>query len=218
MIWQCDATVTRANDELIRLNKFISRITKNLCSLFYYYYSNTSMWYHCLKQWLCRVPQALDKDQKTLGKGFAECNTRQTAHCIYSVGKQLFAECLDTRQKKVVCWVFFQNTLGKGLLFAECFWELHSANLFFKEKNIFFSAYYYCLWSVFRITLGKPIFQRKKNSQHIRQLCFFFAPWEREHWTGSREVAFSVYLAHSGPLIQTLCCLALVDLQSIQGN
>ena len=30
------------------------------------------------------APQALDKDQKTLGKGFVECNTRQTAHDIYS--------------------------------------------------------------------------------------------------------------------------------------
>jgi len=69
----------------------------------------------------------------------------------------------DTRQKKVVCRVFFQNTLGEGLLFAECFWnytrqtyfpkkffflsilllfaecflKLHSANLFSKEKKIF---------------------------------------------------------------------------------
>ena len=52
------------------------------------------------KQWVCRVPQALGKDQQTLGKRFAECNTRQTAHGIYSVGKRLFAECFlsDTRQ------------------------------------------------------------------------------------------------------------------------
>jgi len=46
------------------------------------------------------VPQALGKDQKTLGKRFAERNTRQTAHDIYSVGNRLFAECFlsDTRQ------------------------------------------------------------------------------------------------------------------------
>jgi len=84
------------------------------------------------------VPQTLGKDQKALGKGFAECNTRQTAHDIYSVGKQLFAECFLSRTWQMVCRVFIQNTLGKGLLFAECFWELHSANLFFKEKKIFF--------------------------------------------------------------------------------
>ena len=107
------------------------------------------------------MPQALGKDQKTLGKGFAEYNTRQTAHNIYSVGKQLFAECFfiahsanglpsvkfDNRQKKVVCRVFFQNTLGKELLFADCIWELHSANLFSKEKNIFFLSKTTCLYN-----------------------------------------------------------------------
>ena len=80
------------------------------------------------------MPQALGKDQKTLGKGFAECNTRQTTHVIYSIGKQLFAECFfivhsvnglpivkfDTRQKNSLPSVF-QNTLGKGLLYVEWF-------------------------------------------------------------------------------------------------
>ena len=41
----------------------------------------------------CHVPQALGKDQKTLDKGFAKCNTRQIAHYVYSVGKCLFAKC-----------------------------------------------------------------------------------------------------------------------------
>ena len=43
------------------------------------------------KQWVCRVPQALGKDKNTLGKRFVECNTRQIAHDIYSVGERLFA-------------------------------------------------------------------------------------------------------------------------------
>jgi len=61
------------------------------------------------------MSQAVGKDQKTLGKGFTECNTWQTAHDIYSVGKRLFAECFfighsaktlprtetDVRRKKV---------------------------------------------------------------------------------------------------------------------
>ena len=57
---------------------------------------------HYRKQWLCRVPQALGKAHKTLDKGFAECNTRQTAHGIYSAGKHLFAECFlsGTRELK----------------------------------------------------------------------------------------------------------------------
>ena len=72
-------------------------------------------------------------------------NTRQTVIlCRVYFGKTLekplflLSVKFDTRQKKVVYRVFFQNTLGIGLLFAECFWELHSANLFFKEKNNFF--------------------------------------------------------------------------------
>jgi len=121
------------------------------------------------------VLQAVGKDQKTLGKSFTECNTRQTAHGIYRVGKQLFAECFfiahsanglpsvkfDTRQKKVVCRVFFQNTLGKGLLFAECFWNYTRQTYFPKKKN---SQHTVTVCRVFfEITLGKPIFQRKKN-------------------------------------------------------
>ena len=56
---------------------------------------------HYRKQLLCCVPQALGKAHKTLGKGFAECNTRQTAHGKYSAGKRLFVECFlsDTRQR-----------------------------------------------------------------------------------------------------------------------
>jgi len=32
-----------ANDRLIRLNKFVSRITVDFCNLFYYYYPNTDL-------------------------------------------------------------------------------------------------------------------------------------------------------------------------------
>ena len=92
---------------------------------------------------------------QALGKGFAECNTRQTAHGIYSVGKQLFAECFfiahsandlpsvkfDTRQKKSGLPSVFQNTLGK------------------KSG----------LPSVFQNTLGKILFTLKK----IISLCIF---------------------------------------------
>ena len=75
---------------------------------------------------------------QALDKGFAQCNTRQAAHGIYNVGKQLFAECFLSRtrqmiyrvsnlilgKKKSVLLSVFQNTLGKilfTLLFAECF-------------------------------------------------------------------------------------------------
>ena len=41
MIWQCCATVTYANDGLIRLKKFVSWSTDVLCNLFFYQYPNT---------------------------------------------------------------------------------------------------------------------------------------------------------------------------------
>jgi len=43
---------------------------------------------HYWKPAICRVPAALGKARNTLGKGFAECRTRQRA-----VGKGFFAEC-----------------------------------------------------------------------------------------------------------------------------
>jgi len=67
---------------------------------------------HYRKQWLCRVPQALGKAQKTLVKDFAECNTRQTAHDIYSVGKRLFAECFISGTGQRLCREL-KPTLGK---------------------------------------------------------------------------------------------------------
>jgi hypothetical protein len=59
----------------------------------------------------------LDKDYFTLGKAFAECNTRQRTLGKYFIGKGFFAE-------------YFFRTLGKD--FAECRKvlgkEKHSAN------------------------------------------------------------------------------------------
>jgi hypothetical protein len=47
------------------------------------------------------VFRALGKALNTLGKGFAECHTRQRAHGKKVVGKAAFAECLlsDTQQR-----------------------------------------------------------------------------------------------------------------------
>ena len=71
---------------------------------------------HYRNQEICRVPVALGKAQKTLGKGFAECNTQQRAHDSYSTGKQRLCRVFsvghsaktlpraenDTRRKKYV--------------------------------------------------------------------------------------------------------------------
>jgi hypothetical protein len=56
---------------------------------------------HYWKQVLCRVPEALDKALKTLGKGFAECDTRQRRLGKQCIGKAFFAEYFlsGTRQR-----------------------------------------------------------------------------------------------------------------------
>jgi hypothetical protein len=55
---------------------------------------------HYRNQSLCRVPKALGEALKTLGKGFAECDTRQRRLGKQCIGKAFFAECLflGTRQ------------------------------------------------------------------------------------------------------------------------
>ena len=60
--------------------------------------------YPCLIQPLL-ASSWLETHSVTLSKGFAECNTRQTAHGVHSDGKNLFTEC-------------FLSALGKDV--AEC--------------------------------------------------------------------------------------------------
>ena len=95
------------------------------------------------------MPEALGKGQIALDKAFTECGTRQKTHGKKLIGKALFAEypLSRTRQmvcrvsnltlgkKKRVCRAFFQNTLGKGLLFAECFLNYTRQTYFPKKKN-----------------------------------------------------------------------------------
>jgi hypothetical protein len=72
---------------------------------------------HYRNRVLCRVFKTLDKHYFTLGKGFAECNTRQKTLGKDFIGKWFFAECFfsDTRQR--LCRVSKntrqRKTLGK---------------------------------------------------------------------------------------------------------
>jgi hypothetical protein len=67
---------------------------------------------HYRNRILCRVSKTLGKGYFTLGKGFAECNTRQR-----TLGKGFFAECFfsDTRQRlcRVSKSTRQRKTLGK---------------------------------------------------------------------------------------------------------
>jgi hypothetical protein len=92
---------------------------------------DTSSTIHYRNHRLCRVPKALGKALKTLGKFFAECHTRQRGLGIQCIGKAVFVEYffLGTRQKnsryddgwrrRSLCRVS-RATLGKGVHFAEC--------------------------------------------------------------------------------------------------
>jgi hypothetical protein len=77
---------------------------------------------HYRTQLLCRVSQALGKGYFTLGKDFAECNTRQRMLGELYIGNNLFAEYFlcrvpfDTRQRKVTVTT---PSDGDGS-FAEC--------------------------------------------------------------------------------------------------
>jgi hypothetical protein len=98
---------------------------------------------HYRNRRLCRVPEALSKVLKTLGKVFAECRTRQRGLGTQCIGKAFFAEYFfsGTRQsglssarehsakkssrygagwrRRRLCRVS-QVTLGKWVTFAEC--------------------------------------------------------------------------------------------------
>jgi len=81
---------------------------------------------------------------RALGKWFAEC---QIWHSAKKSGlPSVFPKY--TRQRIIVCRVFL---------------ELHSANLFSKEKKYFFSAYCYCLPSVFWNYTRQTYFPKKKK-------------------------------------------------------
>jgi hypothetical protein len=58
---------------------------------------------HYRNQSLCRVPEALGEALKTLGKGFAECYTRQRRLGEQCIGKAFFAESFfsGTRQRSL---------------------------------------------------------------------------------------------------------------------
>jgi hypothetical protein len=73
---------------------------------------------HYRNQLLCRVSETHGKGYFTLGKGFAECNTRQRTLDELYIGNSLFAEYFlsGTRQRKVTVTA---PSDGDGS-FAEC--------------------------------------------------------------------------------------------------
>jgi len=107
------------------------------------------------------------KNKKHSAKALPSVTLSQTVHGNYSVGKQLFAECffIAHSAKKSGLLSVFQNTLGKGLLSAECFLGITLGKpIFQRKKLIFFSAYCYCLPSVFGNYTRQTYFSKKNNN------------------------------------------------------
>jgi hypothetical protein len=90
---------------------------------------------HYRTQLLCRVSQTLGKARKTLGKDFAECNTRQRMLGELYIGNDLFAEYFLSGTRQRICRVPFGTRQRKVVVttpndgdgsFAECL-PRHSA-------------------------------------------------------------------------------------------
>jgi len=60
---------------------------------------------HYWNRALCLVFKTLGKRQKTLGKPFAECHTRQSRDGKKNDGKASFAECLFSGTRQSLCQV-----------------------------------------------------------------------------------------------------------------
>jgi hypothetical protein len=96
--------------------------------------------HHYRNQALYRVSRALGKALNTLGKGFAECRTRQRVHDKKFVGKDLFAECFLSGTLQRLCRVPRQHSAKKSCrdgadnvngYIAECPTSGHSTKIFF---------------------------------------------------------------------------------------
>jgi hypothetical protein len=61
--------------------------------------------YHYWKQLLCRVSEALDNIWKTLGEGFAECDTRQRRLGELYIGNDFFADYFLSGTRQRLCRV-----------------------------------------------------------------------------------------------------------------
>ena len=82
------------------------------------------------KQLLCRMPEALGKVTIALGKGFAECRTRQRTLGKIFVGKGFFAECLRRLSAK-------KSYRHGGFLTNGCFCRVSPGKALGKELKFF---------------------------------------------------------------------------------
>ena len=111
-----------------------------------------------------------NKDQKALGKGFAQ----HTASTV-STNSYLSSVFLS-RTQQMVCRVS-NLTLGKKKMILPSVFRNYTRQTYFPKKN---SQHTIIVCQVFsKITLGKPIFQRKKIIFFSAYLCTCFTTQEK---------------------------------------
>ena len=120
---------------------------------------------------LCRVQAALGKARSTLGKGFAECRTRQRA-----LGKEFFVECHLSGTRQSLCRVPCQHsakltsTVIYRFLCRVLTWQALGKEflIFFLKKNI-------CrvpLWQALgKVIFFETIFAECWHSANLLSLC-----------------------------------------------
>jgi hypothetical protein len=100
---------------------------------------------HYRNQFLCRVSQTLGNGYFTLGKGFAECNTRQITLGELYIGSGLFAEYFMSGTRQRICRVPFDTRQRKVTVtapsdgdgsFAECLFGTRQRGQFCRVSAI----------------------------------------------------------------------------------
>jgi hypothetical protein len=107
-----------ANDGLIRLNKFVSWITEDLCNLFYYYFSNTRCDTPCDTR--CNTPK-LYSLETIRDSELAECLRDRSHNTIYMFlakkKKKRLHNCTDSMDDRIQWYIC--RMLAEGLFRCE---------------------------------------------------------------------------------------------------
>ena len=121
------------------------------------------------------------KNKKHSAKALPSVTLSQTAHGIYSVGKQLFAECFLSRTRQIVCRVSHLTLSKKKSGLPSVFPK------YTRQRIIVCRV-------LFGITLGKPIFFKKILAYHYCLPSVFGNYTRQTYFSKKKIIFFSAYL------------------------
>ena len=146
---------------------------------------------HYRTPWVCRVPETLGKRQKTLGKLFAECNTRRIALAINSAGKANFAECHLSGTRQSFCRVQFGSRRKETVITLDPPLTATSPSVKWQGTGqIFFCK----IFLVFRIPFRRVL--HSANDKHMPSVSL----------SDTRQTFFKQYLVFLKILFAECCC------------